>query len=307
MTGVLLINMGGPGSQQEMKRFLANMFRDPFILPFSKPVRRLLSYVISTSRYKKSWKKYLAIGGTPIISATQKTVDALQFALSDSYKVRMAFSYSSPSIEDSLLAFKQEAINQITIIPLYPQAGLSTTSSVSADVAKVISKHKELKITFVEEFYQHPGFVQFWSELITNHIAANQYKHPLLMFSAHSIPTYLIDKGDTYPGAIEKSALLIAQSVGAGFDCAYQSGMRRGKWLTPDVKVRLKELSETGSKEIVIIPISFVNENLETLYDIDLEIIPYAKKELGMKAISRVTIPEAHPLFIQLLVDLVKN
>src|SRR5664279_1544016 len=119
MTGVLLINMGGPGSQQEMKRFLANMFRDPFILPFSKPVRQFLSYVISTSRYKKSWKKYLAIGGTPIISATQKTVDALQLALSDSFKVRMAFSYSSPSIEDSLLAFKQEAINQITIFPLY--------------------------------------------------------------------------------------------------------------------------------------------------------------------------------------------
>jgi len=290
-----------------MKVFLANMFKDPFILPFHKPIRHLLSYIISTTRYKKSWKKYELIDGTPIISGTQKTVNRLQDKLRDKYSVRMAFSYSSPMIEESLLAFKNEGINNVTVIPLYPQASFTTTSSVLSDVEKVTSKERELNIKFVKEFYQQDGFVRFWSEIIADHILTEKYAHPFMLFSAHSIPKYLLEKGDTYPRGIEESAKLIAQNIGLEYECAYQSGMRRGEWLTPDVKVRLRTLAGEGRSEIIIIPISFVNENLETLYDIDNEIIPYAKNDLGIDSISRVKIPEANELFVQLLADLVKN
>lgn len=305
MTGVLLVNMGGPESLEEMKVFLSNMFKDPFILPFSKPVRHLLSFIISVTRYKKSWKKYELIGGTPIIRATHKTVMCLQAKLRDQYKVRMAFSYSLPCIEESLLAFKNEGINDITVIPLYPQASFTTTSSVIADVEKVTLREKELRIKFVKEFYRREGFVRFWSEIIAEHILDKKYTNPFLLFSAHSIPKYLVEKGDTYPIAIEESAKLIARNTGIEYDYVYQSGMERGEWLTPDVKVRLKELAEAGRNEIIIIPISFVNENLETLYDIDKEIIPYAQNQLGVESISRVKIPEANELFIELLSDLV--
>ena len=307
MNGVLLVNMGGPESLKEVKGFLSKMFKDPFILPFPTLIRNLLSFIISTTRYKKSWKKYELIGGTPIISGTQKTVRSLQEKLRDKYKVRMAFSYSSPLIEDSLLAFKKEGITNITVIPLYPQASFTTTSSVIAEVEKVSLQEKELNIKFVKEFYRHERFVGFWSEIIADHIIYKKHTQPFLLFSAHSIPKYLADKGDTYPTGIEQSAKLIAQNIGVEYDYAYQSGMARGEWLTPDVKVRLKALAEAGTKEIIIIPISFVNENLETLYDIDREIIPYAKNELMIESISRVKIPEANEMFIQLLADLVKN
>ncbi len=100
---------------------------------------------------------------------------------------------------------------------------------------------------------------------------------------------------------------MIARNIGIEFEISYQSGMRAGKWLTPDTKHKLKELSELGISEIIIVPISFVSENLETLYDLDRDIIPYAKNELGISTISRVKIPEAHDLFIWLLTDLVKN
>lgn len=307
MIGVLLVNMGGPESLKEVRTFLANMFKDPFILPFPRPVRILLSYIISTTRYKKSWKKYELIGGTPIIRATHKTVLRLQEKLRDKYKVKMAFSYSSPLIEESMLAFKTEGIKDIVVIPLYPQASYSTTSSVIMDVEKVTSPDKELNIKFVKEFYQQEGFVRFWSEIIAEHILEENYTHPYLLFSAHSIPKYLADKGDTYPIGIEQSAKMIAQNMGIDYDYAYQSGMARGEWLKPDTKERLKELAGLGIKEIILIPISFVNENLETLYDIDREIIPYAQNKLGIESISRVKIPEANELFIQLLADLVKK
>ena len=307
MTGVLLVNMGGPGSLKEMKVFLACMFKDPRILPFGKMGRNILSFIISNARYKKSWKKYELIGGTPIIHATQETMHALQRALSDSYSVKMAFSYTSPTIQESLLSFKKEGVTGITIIPLYPQSSYSTTSSVLDDVQRITATEKSFEIRFENEFYKQQGFVDFWSRNITAHVKASGLATPYLLFSAHSIPQFMVDKGDTYAKAIDESAALIAGNLKMDFEVAYQSGMRSGKWVGPDTLERLKLLALAGKEEIVIIPISFVNENLETLYDIDKVIIPFAKKELGIRNISRVRIPEADDSFIKLLVDIIKK
>ena len=307
MTGVLLVNMGGARSQKEMKTFLASMFKDPHILPFGKIGRNILSFIISNARYKTSWKKYELIGGTPIIHATKATTHALQNELKNDFSVKMAFSYSSPTIEDSMLSFKKEGITNITIIPLYPQSSVSTTSSVLDDVQKVVLKENSFEIRFKNEFYQHKGFINFWSNLITAHIKQKGLSLPYLLFSAHSIPQYMVEKGDSYSRAIEESAALIAGNLDLDFEVAYQSGMRSGKWIGPDVKDSLKLLAKTGKEEIVIVPISFVNENLETLYDVDKVIIPFAKKELGINHISRVRIPEADDSFIKLLADIVKK
>ena len=232
---------------------------------------------------------------------------ALQAELSSNYSVKMAFSYTSPTIEESLLSFKNENIPKITIIPLYPQSSFSTTSSVQDEVQRITLKEKSFDIRFEGEFYKHEGFINFWSKIITAHIKKNDLSFPYLLFSAHSIPQYMIDKGDTYSQAIEESAALIAANLKLDFETAYQSGMRSGKWIGPDVKDSLKLLAKLGKEEIVIIPISFVNENLETLYDLDKVIIPFAIKELGIKNISRVTIPEADDTFIRLLADIVRK
>ena len=114
----------------------------------------------------------------------------------------------------------------------------------------------------------------------------------------------LVDKGDTYPKAIEASARLIAEKSGCDYTVAYQSSMSK-KWIGPETKQVLKKIAEEGKNEIVIIPISFVNENLETLYDINTDIIPFAKNMLGIKNISKVEIPVANEDFINLLKDIV--
>lgn len=307
MTGILLINMGGATSRKEMKVFLSRMFRDAYILPVDKLDRYLLSFIISNLRYKKSWKKYELIGGTPIISATQKTMNALQNELPDTFLVKMAFSYTTPLISESLISFYNAGIKEVTVIPLYPQASYSTTSSAISDSNKVLSYLPGLKLHFIKEFYSHEGFIKFWAKNIHDHIVVNNYERPYLVFSAHSIPKYLLKKGDTYPSAIEESSRLIAQKLDLDYEYAYQSGMKKGDWVGPDVKDRLKVLASAGKSEIVLIPISFVNENLETLYDMDMDIIPFGKNELGIKKISRVRIAEADPLFIQLLTDIIRN
>ena len=306
MKGVLLVNMGGANSPEELKIFLARMFKDPFILPFGKLGRNLLSFIISNTRYKKSWKKYELIGGTPIIKATEKTVEKLQLSLGNQYWVKMAFSYSSPFIKESLIDFINVGIDEIIVIPLYPQASLSTTSSVETDAYNCISEYADLKVSFIKEFYKHKGFITFWSKLINGHIKNNNLHKPLLIFSAHSIPKNLVAKGDNYPVAIETSAKLIAENTGLDFEVAYQSGMGKN-WVGPDTVSLLEKLAANQQTEILIIPISFVNENLETLYDIDKEIIPYAKEKLGIKNISKVEIPVANDDFIKLLKDIVTD
>ncbi len=298
--------MGGANSPKELKVFLVRMFKDPFILPFGKLGRSLLSFIISNTRYKKSWKKYELIGGSPIIKATEKTVEELQKVLGSEYAVKMAFSYSAPFIKDSIKDFSEEGIKEVIVIPLYPQASISTTSSVEKDVKDAVSNFENIKIKFVKEFYNSDCFIDFWVHLIQNHLHKNNLIKPYLLFSAHSIPMFLVEKGDTYPKTIEESAKLIAEKTGLNFEVAYQSGMK-GKWIGPDTKNRLKTLANKQENDIVIIPISFVNENLETLYDIDCKIIPYAKNVLEIKNISRVEIPVANEDFINLLTDIVKN
>ena len=305
MTGILLVNMGGARSQKEMKTFLACMFNDPRILPFGKNLRKLLSFIISNARYKNSWKKYELIGGTPLIEDTEATVLGLQSRLDNSCNVKMAFSYTSPTIEESLLSFKNEGIHKITVIPLYPQASYSTTGSVQDDLQRITTKENTFDIRFENEFYQHRQYISFWSELIMKHIKDKRLSSPYLVFSAHSIPQYLVDKGDTYPQAITESAKLIAGNLGLEFEVCYQSGIKGSKWVGPDTKERLRALA--GKTEIVIIPISFINENLETLYDIDKIIIPYGTNELGIKQLSRVNIPVASDTFLKLLEEIVRK
>lgn len=306
MTGILLVNMGGARSLKEMKVFLSRMFKDPYILPFGKFGRTMLACLISNTRYKKSWAKYQLIGGTPIITATEKTMNALQSELSEEYIVKVAFSYSEPLIAESIDEFIREGINDITVIPLYPQSSYSTTWSVESDINKA-KEGLNVNIKLVKEFYDNKYYIEFWSNLIRKHVEEKKYTKPFLIFSAHSIPTYMIEKGDTYPKTIAESARLISENLGMDFEQVYQSGMKRGEWIGPDVKDRLRELKEEGKDQVVIIPISFVNENLETLYDIDEEIVPFGQNDLGIKNISRVMIPEADKTFIELLKNIIQN
>ena len=307
MKGVLLVNMGGPESPEELKIFLSRMFRDPAILPYGKVTRYFLSFVISRSRYKKSWKKYQLIGGTPLVASTIQTVEALQGALGESFSVRHAFSYSNPNIGKTLTDFRKDGIGDVTVIPLYPQSSQTTTSSVTRELGNFIAGDPFFKITVVEEFYRHPGFVAFWTSQIKKHIAENVITEPTLVFSAHSIPEYRVVLGDTYPTGIVNSAALIAEEMGYHYEAAFQSGMKRGAWIGPDLREHLKILAEEQIDNLIVIPISFVHENLETLYDLDLDIIPFAKDSLGIKHISRVKLPQADPLFVSLLVDLVQK
>jgi len=292
MTGVLLLNMGSPSSQTEMKTFLRSMFEDKAILPMPAIPRKLLAMIISTTRYKDSWKKYELIGGSPLLQSMDLIKDALALELGNGFRVDTAYSYSKPSISEAVKLQYSLGIRDIIAIPVYPQYSISTTGSVIADLQKANKSFNDLNIRVADSFYNDPNFIDYWRQQIQKTIDEKDLSKPHLVFSGHAIPEYLIQKGDTYVQELSESAKLISAALGLTYDISFQSKIGRVKWVGPDTKDKLKDLAEKGISEILIIPISFINENLETLYDLDIEIVPYGRKELGLKNLQRSTIPE---------------
>lgn len=302
MTGVLLVNMGGPESPEELKHFLRLMFLDKHIIPAPWFVRNFLSLYISSTRYKKSWERYKLIGGTPLKKDTLVMSQTLQRSLGNEFLVKPAYSYSEPFITNVIHEFYRLEIKRVVVVPLYPQASITTTESVRYDVEN--RSNPGIKLNLISEFYRNPKFIAFWSEAILDHIKINNLKNPLLIFSAHSIPKSFIKKGDTYQKGIEESAKMISGAAILDYQVSYQSGMNPKTWLGPDTVETIENLISEGKTEIVIIPISFVGENLETLYDLDHVIVPHFQKKNNVQ-VSRVRIPHNSPLFIEMLKELV--
>ena len=299
MTGVLLVNMGSPSSQKEMKHFLFHMFCDRAILPFPKIQRYFLAFMISRIRYKSSWKKYVLIGSSPLKESMNALEKALSVELGPEYTVASAYSYSSPTIRQAVEEFITKNITSIKVIPMYPQSSYSTTGSVRDMLAKIKKKHPAIRISIAEAFSGDKNFIAYWVSLIQDTIREYGYDRPVLLFSAHAIPVYQVEKGDTYVDEIKSSAFCIAKACGIPYEVSYQSKIGKVKWVGPDTKDCLQEMKTEGTDQIILIPLSFINENLETLYDLDTEIIPYGKTSLGFKDICRVHIPSTHPQIIE--------
>jgi protoporphyrin/coproporphyrin ferrochelatase len=279
--------MGAPDSLSDMKTFLQRMFCDPNIIPLKKPLRYLVAWIISTARHKKSWAKYQLIGGSPLKKSCNEI--ALELQKSTNTETFVAYSYSNPSINEVLETMNIKGITEITVLPMYPQWSFSTTRSVLQDIERVMPK--SITYRLIKEYYTEPLFIQFWVKQIQKTIDSTGVKNPTLVFSAHSVPQYHIDQGDSYEKAIHESGKLIADSMNLPYHVSFQSKIGRMKWVEPATITMLKNLSFDGVEEILIIPISFLTENLETLYDIDTEIIPQFKSTF--KTIEKVSLVDS--------------
>lgn len=299
MKGVLLVNMGSPTSENEMKFFLKNMFMDKYILPIPFVFRKFVSSRIANKRFRNSWQKYEMIGGSPLIHAMETIKNNLSASIGDSYIVKCAYSYSNPLINDALDDFKKQGVKNIFVIPAYPFYSISTTASIINDILKYNKKNKDVNINIINDYYTDNFFIKFWQTLVEITVLRNNFSNPHLLFAAHSIPYYHIKKGDKYIENIKAFADKISRYTGYNFSIAFQSKIGKIKWAEPDTITEIKYLKEKGIEELLMIPVSFITENLETLYDLDIEIIPAALNDIKIKKVARVIIPQSHDLLIK--------
>ncbi len=304
---VLLANMGAPLSEKEMKIFLKQMFSDKAIIFAPTAVRWFISAVISNLRYKSSWQKYMQIGGTPLQRSMNATTEKLQSVISEEFIVKSVYSYSAPFIENTIEKLYANGIVDFIVISMYPQASYSTTGSLQTSIDKVRTRIPELKIQFIEDYFQNQLFIEFWKNLIITKIKEKSYSNPYLLFSSHAIPKSFIKRGDTYSRKMEISAKLIAKAVNLPYSLGYQSKIGPTEWTKPYTIDELQKLSSNSINEIVVVPLSFINENLETRYDLDTELIPYGINTLNIKDICRVEIPEFDDILVNMFYDFIQK
>ena len=318
--GVLLLNLGGPERIQDVGPFLYNLFADPEIIRLPIPaLQKPLAWLISTLRSSKSQEAYRSIGGgSPLRRITEQQARELQSELrqrgieATSY---VAMRYWHPFTESAVADLKADGIEEVVVLPLYPHFSISTSGSSFRELQRLRqldSSFQQLPLRCIRSWFDHPGYVRSMAELIADQIRASDVPEEAhVFFSAHGVPkSYVEEAGDPYQQEIEACTGLIMKELESilgsrnPHTLAYQSRVGPVEWLKPYTEEALEELGEAKTRDLVVVPISFVSEHIETLEEIDIEYRELAT-EAGVVNFRRVRALDTYPPFIKGLADMV--
>lgn len=311
-TGVILLNLGGPDNPGAVRSFLYNLFSDRDIIPLGRAfMQKPLAWLISGLRAKKTKKAYAQIGGaSPILRITGQQADALKEALrgEGDFSVYVGMRYWHPFIEDSVGQACKDGIRRLIGLSLYPHYSRATTGSTREQFDRAAGKFG-LETTFISSWYDHPLYIDALVETIMKELKCHETDGAHLLFSAHSLPVSFIEEGDPYVDEIKGTVEAVIRRLSTGmpvvppYHISYQSKSGPVKWLEPSTDEVIVELAGKGVGRIVVVPVSFVSDHIETLYEIDILYRGLAQKN-GME-LRRVESLNTRPLFISTLKDLV--
>ncbi len=335
--GVILLNLGGPDSLHAVRPFLYNLFSDREIIRLGPPfLQKPLAWIISFFRSKKTKRLYDLIGGkSPILDITRAQAKALEEALNQDlkldtqnsgvriqnsgqrsegkivkFKTFVGMRYWHPFIEEVVNEMHRSGLKRIVALNMYPQYSHATTGSSISRLKKALSLYP-MESLFIKSWYNHPLYIDALVDLIKKGLSSfNSAINPLIsetdvhiLFSAHNLPEALIKEGDPYVRQIKGTIEEITKRLTIKWSLSYQSKTGPVKWLEPTTEVMLEKLAKEGNKNILMVPISFVSDHIETLYEIDILYKNIAKKH-GI-FLERVDSLNTHPLFIEALKDIV--
>ncbi len=315
-TAVLLLNLGGPDSIEAVEPFLYNLFRDPGVIdyPVGQWIRNRIAASIARKRAPVVHDFYRLIGGkSPILDHTKEQARLLEQALAPHgvYQCLIGMRYWHPMIDTGVNTILAAAVKRCIVLPLYPQYSLATTESAFSEVRRLLRQPaaRRLSVHFVEQWHDHPRYIDALADRIREGLAAIAPPHERvhLVFSAHGLPEKLIRKGDPYQRQIEATLRLTVKAL--GYDehrvhLCYQSRVGRLKWIGPSTEELLEDLARRGVKTVLVVPVSFVSDHLETLYEIDILYKEMAHK-LGITEFYRAPSLNGAPRFIEALKTIV--
>ena len=311
---VVLFNLGGPLTNKDVRPFLFNLFSDYHIIRLPFFIRYPLAWLIAKFRAPIARENYKRIknnpnGGSPLLQNTKAQARALEKSLQKKYpsvKTFIAMRYWHPFSKETLAQLKEFTPDKVVLLPLYPHYSTTTTES-SLSLWKKLSKDKFATYPICC-WWNEAGFIDTHSLLLKEAMEKTNEKARHILFSAHSIPQRLVAQGDPYQKQVEASVRLIAERAGLNsrqWSLAYQSRVGRLKWLEPELGAEIRRVArEGGKKTLIIIPISFVSEHIETLMELDIEFRQVAES-VGIEHYIRVPTLSTHPKFIETLDGLV--
>lgn len=310
-TAVLLLQMGGPESLESVEPFLYNLFSDRDIIKIGPPfLQPFIARMIVKRRAPRSAANYRQIGGkSPLRELTEQQAADLETALGPSYRCFVAMRYWHPFAPEALAAIEKEGIRRIIAVSLYPHYSRATSGSSFNDLGRSLKAFSApVELRTVRQFYDHPLYIEALVEKIELGLSAFPDRCQVqLFFSAHSLPQSFIAEGDPYLDHIQATVRLVMEHFrNISHHLAFQSRAGPVKWLEPSTGDKLKDLAASGKTEILMIPLSFVSDHIETLHEIDIEYREIAG-HLGITNFRRMESLNSSPLFIRCLAELVQS
>src|SRR5271154_480103 len=307
---VVLFQLGGPDSQAAVEPFLYNLFCDPDIIDFPGAflARKALAKLISTRRSKVVAQHYAEIGGgSPIRKLTEQQGRALEAALRPHLNVRaiVAMRYWHPDTREAIDTLERAPYDEIILLPLYPQYSFATTGSSLKEWNRQFTA--KVPVHLIDHFFDHPDYIAGIVERINSVLRKLPRPDEIqLVFSAHGLPMSLVEKGDPYPRHIEQTVQLVRQlgSWPNSHVLCYQSKVGPQKWLQPSLTSTIEKMAHSGIKRMLVIPMSFLTEHIETLHEINIEARVEAEA-LGVTDFHMMPALNDSPLLIRALADLV--
>lgn len=301
---LVLLNMGGARNKNELKMFLTNMFNDKNILTVNPLLRKMIAFFIVKSRLDEAWTNYEEIGNaSPINPLTEKLVEKVNTQLGE-YKTYQIMRYTPPFAKDVIAQMKEDGIEEVVLLPLYPQYSTTTTKSSLEDFEKYAKG--AFKTRVIETFYKNEAF----NNCIIDEIS-RQTNFPQdfnLIFSAHGLPQKIVDAGDPYEKQMNEHVEILTSMLKArdinfkSINLAYQSKVGPMKWLDPSLD---EMLTNFKNENVIIYPIAFIVDNSETDFELAIEYKEIAE-EIAVNEFKVCKCVNDNDTFIEAIKNIIK-
>ena len=308
-TAIILLNLGGPEKLDDVRPFLYNLFSDRQIIQLGPPfLQKPIAWWIAKTRAPKSRGFYQQIGGgSPLNTITAQQCQALEDELHKDgpFKVFMAMRYWQPYANEILAKIEAAGFKKIIALTLYPHYSIATTGSSLTDLhATAKAMGAEFDIVEIREWPEQEQYINCLAQRIVSALRESDIKTEVV-YSAHSLPVKFIEEGDPYVDHLNKTIQAIEMKSGTKGHLCFQSKSGPVEWLAPSTPEMIEQLAKTGCERIVMVPISFVSDHVETLCEIDIQYRELIEKN-GMQ-LRRTDSLNTDPEFILGLAQLVRE
>jgi protoporphyrin/coproporphyrin ferrochelatase len=325
--GVVLTNLGGPDTPEAIEPFLKNLFSDPLILSFGPGFfRRFVARRIAKKRAPKVAKDYATIGGaSPLVRLTDAQARGLEAILEQRapgrFAVAVAMRYWKPFTEEAVVSLRTRGCERFLHLPLYPQESEATTESSSRELRRVLATRDgasakchevatnvpDSVLAEIRGYHLHAGYLAALRRTIDEGLAtlrASGARSPHVLFSAHGLPQRFEKRGDPYVGQIKATRDAVAAGLTVPTTLSFQSRVGPVAWVKPYTDETILRLASEGCKDLLVVPLGFVSDHFETLFEIDRLYGDLAKSH-GVERFMRAPSLNDRPDFLETLADLV--
>lgn len=317
--GIVLLNLGGPDSLEAVQPYLRRLFGDPDVIQFPAPLRPLqplFARTIASRRAAMSRDNYRLIGGrSPIAdeSAAQAAAVAAELGRRGlPARPFVAMACWHPLSEETVREMRAQGVARAVAVPLYPHYSRTTTGSSWRLLRQAVDRAGGgIELALVERYPDAPSYLEAVAERVSEAIATLPPEHRAsapVIFSAHGLPEAYVRRGDPYLDDIRVTVAAVTRQLGLGgrASLAFQSRVGRMRWLGPQTDDVLRAMGTEGVRAVVVVPIAFTGEHIETLQEIDILFKEHAEKA-GIIYFARARTVGCHPAFVRALADLAES